>query len=94
MADAPVPKDAVAFFWDGSTSEAGRIIEWIEAAGGTGDFRETNETVHRRHPEIRVYTGTGKKLAVAPDEWVVHINDGFQPMSQIEFETAFPRVTK
>jgi len=89
-----VKNTAFAMFWDGSMAEAGRIIEWIEAEGGIAEFKETNETSHRLHPEIRVRSGKGIRYAAYPEHWIVHINDGFEPMSQFKFEETFPQVTE
>lgn len=65
------PVTIAATQWDGTQADAGRIIEWIEGyPGGQALFVETNETAHRKHPEIRIFTLEGL-MSTNPQDWII-----------------------
>jgi hypothetical protein len=75
--------------WDGSIQNAGDIIDWILENGGTATFRETNETQHREHPEIRVYTLEGV-MVCSPTDWIIQGTEGeFYPCKDSVFQRKY-----
>jgi hypothetical protein len=83
----PVPVEAI--LWDGSQSEAGEIILWMDDFGTTAEYKETNETVHRRHPEIRIHTLEGK-MAASPGDWIIKgVKNEFYPCKPDIFDATY-----
>lgn len=89
------PATIRAVLWDGSHEQAGYILEWISDTDDTirAHFKETNETPHKKHPEIRLHTHKGTRF-LAPGDWLVHGIDGdFQPCKAALFEQSYDLIT-
>ena len=85
----PVPITAV--LWDGSQSEAGEVIDWVlsQAPEALIEYKETNETVHKTHAELRIQTLEGK-MAVSPGDWVIRgVKGEFYPCKPDIFDLSY-----
>lgn len=85
-----VSNEVIAILWDGSQNEAGNILEFLEDYSDRVrcEYKETNETVHKKHPEIRLMTDHGK-YAVYPGEWIVIRKNDITKFSQEDFDNTY-----
>lgn len=82
-----------ATHWDGSQAKAGEIIEWVFDHGGHAQYREVNETVHHKNPEIIIHTLEGDMIA-APGWWIIKGTKGeFYPCRGDVFEEKYELVS-
>lgn len=64
-------------------------MDWVSENGGIAEFKETNETVHKRHPEIRIHTLEGK-MAANPGDWIIKgIKGEFYPCKPDIFDDTY-----
>lgn len=85
------PVSIVAVLWDGSMTEAGEVIDWVKSYDENAliEYKETNETVHRKHPEMRIQTLEGK-MAVNPGDWIIRgIKGEFYPCKPDIFDGSY-----
>lgn len=92
------PVEIEAMQWDGTPSSAGEIIDWCIYGGLTRvqdsvpSYYETNETLHRKHPELRIVTLEGVMTA-APQDWIIRgVNDEIYPCKPDIFEKTYEAV--
>ncbi len=85
------PVSITAVLWDGSQAEAGEVIEWVLAHDDNAlvEYKETNETVHKRHAWICIQTLEGK-MAVSPGDWVIRgVKGEFYPCKPDIFDLTY-----
>lgn len=74
-----LPVDIHATQWDGTHSDAVRVLEWIVANSDLGEtaayFLETNETKDRLNPLIMIETLEGV-IGASPGDWLIQGTSG------------------
>lgn len=64
------PVEIQAYQWDGTIMDAGVIVEFVQDHGGNIELLETNETPHRKHPELKIFTLEGL-MTMNPRDWII-----------------------
>lgn len=66
------PVEIQAMQWDGTARGAAAIIDWILDAGAdtVPSYYEVNETTHKQHAELAIFTLEGRMTA-SPGDWII-----------------------
>lgn len=82
------PVTITAVLWDGSQSEAGNVVEWIESQGGSATYKEANESPnHKQRIEITTLEG---RFAASPGDWVIRgVKGEFYPCKPDIFDATY-----
>jgi hypothetical protein len=82
------PVTITAVLWDGSSSEAYNIIEWVREHGGNARYKEANESPDHK-PRIEIVTLEGI-LAASPGDWIIQgVKDEFYPCKPDIFDQTY-----
>lgn len=82
------PVSVVAWLWDGSTAQAGEIIEWVESNGGSAHYYEANESPDHK-PRITIKTTDA--WGVVHEGWwmMMGVDKDFYPCRPDIFERTY-----